>query len=305
MRIFITGASGFVGTNLCLKLKKDSDIQIIRPNKTELNLIDRYKTINSIERLNPDVIIHLAGTVGGILANQQRPATFIEENLLMGMNVIAAAQNINTKLIMLSTTCCYPKYTPVPFKEEDIWNGYPEETNAPYGIAKRTLVEVLSAYKKQYDYNSIVLILTNLTGPFDNFDPLTSHVIPAIILKIDQAIKNKDNRINIWGTGNASRDFLYVEDCADAIIKSIHYQNQIDGPINIGSGEEIKIRDLVNLICKIMGFDGTIVYEPNKPDGQPRRCLDITRAKEILGFEPKTSLEEGLTKTIKWYYENY
>jgi len=227
------------------------------------------------------------------------------DNLCMGMNLIESCRKYRKlkKFVMVGTVCAYPKFTPVPFKEEDLWNGYPEETNAPYGIAKKALMELLIAYKKQYDFNAVNLIPVNMYGPNDNFNPAISHVIPALILKIDRAMHVGKKEIELWGTGEASREFLYVDDCADAIVQSLGVDITPD-PINIGTGREIKIKDLITRLAKIMGYEGNIKFNSNFPDGQPRRCLDTTRAHEAFGFKAKTDLHNGLRETVSWYHRN-
>jgi len=249
-------------------------------------------------------VVHAAGSVGGIGANKDNPGKFLYDNLIMGTHMIQEAKSRNlSKFIMLGTVCSYPKFASVPFKEEDIWLGYPEETNAPYGIAKKTLMKMVETYNEQYGFRGVNLIPVNMYGPHDHFNLTTSHVIPALILKIKTAINNKHSSITVWGSGSVSREFLYVEDLARAIELSIE-TNVGPSPINIGTGSEISIKDLVNLIADLMGYQGKIIYDSSKPDGQPRRCLDTSKAKKLLGFEAKIGLEEGLKKTIKWYEES-
>ena len=307
MKVLVTGASGFVGKNLCKKLYElacctnKPHYDIYTPSSSICNLMDPYKVGDFFEDIKPDVVIHLAATVGGIGANQERPADFIHNNLIMGLNVIETSCSHNVdKLIMLGSVCMYPKYCEVPFIEEDIWSGYPEETNAPYGIAKKTLMETGIAYRKQYGLNVVNLIPVNMFGPHDTFNTTTSHVIPALIMKIQEAIDSNSPAIEVWGTGNATREFLYIEDCVDAIIKAIHI-NCGPEPINIGTGQEIRIDELVNLLCHHMGYKGNKVYDTSKPDGQPRRCLNVHLAQSLLGFKAQIGLEDGLQKTIGWY----
>ena len=306
MKILLTGGTGFLGTNLTKILQEtfgNSNVRSISSKPYDLR--KSRCTDNIISRCVPDVIIHTAGSVGGIGANQQNPGKFMYDNLIMGTNIIHSAMKAKVpKFILLGTVCAYPKFTPVPFKEEDLWNGYPEETNAPYGIAKKTLMRLVEAYHEQYHFNGVNLIPVNMYGPHDHFNLTSSHVIPALILKVYQAIENNDPSITLWGTGEASREFLFVGDCGRAIVSAI--TNDVSPePINIGTGKEIKIKDLVAEIVDIMGYDGEVLYDSSKPDGQPRRCLDVSRAKERLGFEAEIDLREGLERTIKWYMENH
>lgn len=306
MKVLVTGGGGFVGQNLYPRLYNlFEEENVFHPAKHVFDLRKQDHCRAMVTYLKPDVVIHLAGTVGGIAANKENPGKFMYDNLIMGANLIhECMKNRIDKFIMLGTVCSYPKFTPVPFKESDFWNGYPEETNAPYGIAKKTLIEMLIAYRKQYGFKSNVLVPCNMYGPFDHFNLTTSHVIPALIMKVDTAIKNNDPSITVWGTGEASREFLYVEDCVEAIMRSIQIDTDSQ-PINIGTGEETKIVDLIETICDIMGYTGTIFFDSSKPDGQPRRSLDVSRAKEVLNFTAKTKLHEGLEKTIKWYKEEW
>ena len=314
MKILLTGANGFLGHNLVdyyEKLSKDYTLvgissQFRRHSKLggwhcDLRKQDACKSM--LQSIKPDVVIHAAGTVGGIGANKENPGKFMYENLIMGANMIheAMEQKIS-KFILLGTVCAYPKHTPVPFKEEELWNGYPEETNAPYGIAKKSLMKLVETYHEQYGMNGVNLIPVNMYGPYDHFNLTSSHVIPALILKVHQAIKANNKSITLWGTGKASREFLYAADCAEAIQLAIETDVSPE-PMNIGTGKEIKICDLMENICDIMGYDGEILYDTNKPDGQPRRCLDTSKARELLGFEAKTPLKDGLTHTIKWFKE--
>lgn len=305
MRILITGGTGFLGSNMIGRFYEAfGEENVLHPGSEVFDLRSQTHCKSLITYVRPDIVIHAAGTVGGIGANKDNPGRFMYDNLIMGANIIDECRlNHVDKLIMLGTVCSYPKHTPVPFKEADFWNGYPEETNAPYGIAKKTLIEMLIAYRKQYGFKSNVLVPSNMYGPYDHFNLTTSHVIPALIMKVDAAIKNGEDSISVWGTGEASREFLYVDDCVDAIIRAM--QTDTDSqPINIGTGQETKIVDLIAMICDIMGYSGSIIFDTTKPDGQPRRCLDVSQAKEVLNFTAKTSLREGLEKTIKWYKEN-
>lgn len=251
-----------------------------------------------------DIVIHLAGNVGGIGYNREYPGSLFYDNITMGINLIEAARKNNVKkFVCIGTICAYPKYTPVPFREENLWNGYPEETNAPYGIAKKALLVMLQAYKQQYGFNGIYLLPVNMYGPGDNFEPEKSHVIPALIRKIAEAKERGDNKIIVWGTGKASREFLYVEDAAEGIVLATEKYNKSD-PVNLGAGFEITIKELVYLLTKLMDFKGKIIWDKTKPDGQPRRMLDTSKAYKEFGFRARTPFEEGLKKTIAWYYEN-
>ena len=298
MKILLTGSSGFLGQNLKPILEENYDVVGVNSG---LDLRSSTKAQYVVEKHNPDVIVHAAGSVGGIGANKENPGKFMYDNLAMGMNIIEAARRYRTpKLILLGTVCSYPKHTPVPFKEEELWNGYPEETNAPYGIAKKALMRLVEAYHEQYGMNAVNLIPVNMYGPHDHFNLTSSHVIPALILKVYNAIKSGDKTIELWGSGQASREFLFAPDCAEAIKLAIKKYVSPE-PINIGTGKEIKICDLITEIVDQMGYEGEMIYDSSKPDGQPRRCLDTSRAKERLGFEAKTNFKEGLSKTIEWF----
>jgi len=307
--ILVTGGRGFLGKALCRLLQSHNYKNVVAlpgSNQTpSLNLTSKVYVEHIFRCYKPDIVIHLAARVGGIGANKENPGTFFYENMAMGLNVIEEARLRNCKKFLLtSTVCSYPKHTPVPFKESDIWNGYPEETNAPYGIAKKALMEMLSAYRNQYGFNGITLIPVNMYGPEDNFNTISSHVIPALILKIQRAIDVFSGHIDVWGTGEASREFLYVEDCAIAILKALEVYNEPD-PVNLGTGEEIKIKDLVKILCDLMGYSGKVVFDSSKPDGQPRRCLDTGLAEDKFGFIANTKLETGLKNTIGWFRECY
>ena len=300
MKILLTGSTGFLGQNLKPVLSEDYKVQGFQSSYWDLRC--QKTCYQALNHFRPDVIVHAAGSVGGILANRDNPGKFMYENLIMGANLIEAARTKGVKkFILLGTVCAYPKHTPVPFKEEELWNGYPEETNAPYGIAKKTLMRLVEAYHEQYDFNGVNLIPVNMYGPYDHFNLTSSHVIPALILKFYEAIKSGED-VTLWGTGEASREFLYAPDCAEAIKLAV--QNDVGPePINIGTGKEIKIIDLAETIADLMGFNGTIFFDSSKPDGQPRRCLDTTRAKERLGFEATTDLKTGLNTTIEWFWK--
>lgn len=303
MRVLVTGATGFLGKNLIEYLPNylDRDYRISGIGSMNYDLRNQHACRKALEYYNPDVIVHAAGTVGGIGANKENPGRFMYDNLIMGANLIEEARKqMVPKFVLLGTVCAYPKHTEVPFNELDIWNGYPEETNAPYGIAKKTLMRLLQSYGEQYGMRGANLVPVNMYGPYDHFNLTSSHVIPALILKVYNALKNGEREINIWGTGKASREFLYAPDCAEAIAMAIKKDVTLE-PINIGTGREIKIADLVTEIVEQMGYEGSVRYDETKPDGQPRRCLDTSKAKSLLGFEAKTDLQTGLKQTIEWF----
>lgn len=304
-KILLTGGAGFLGQyvlqELIKKGVKKENIFIPRSKTCDLKILEDVKKAVK----GKDIIIHLAGVVGGIGFNKKNPGKMVYENLLIGLHLFEQARLAGAKkFVAIGTVCCYPKFTPVPFKEEDLWNGYPEETNAPYGLAKKMLLVMSKAYRKQYGFNSIFLLPVNLYGPGDNFDPQSSHVIPALIRKIAQAKKNKKKAVTVWGTGKPTREFLYVEDCAKAIVMATEKYNKQD-PVNIGSGFEISIKKLTEFIANLIDYRGRIIWDKSKPDGQPRRCLDITRAEQEFGFKPRTNFKEGLIKTIKWFYDKH
>lgn len=310
-RIVVTGGEGFLGRHLIEQLKKKNPKAIIIPSIERYDLREKEAVIALYEDAKADVVIHLAAVVGGIGANQANPGKFFYDNAVMGIQLIEYARRYKIeKFVTIGTICAYPKYTPVPFKEDDIWNGYPEETNAPYGLAKKMLLVQSQAYRKQYGFNAIYLLMVNLYGPGDNFDLEKSHVIPALIRKCLEAMKNsksgegKDSVITVWGTGKVTREFLYVEDAAEAILLATEKYNKPE-PVNIGAGFEISIRDLVMKIVNLTGYKGKIVWDHSRSDGQPRRCLDVTRAYKEFGFKAKTSFEQGLKKTIEWYKKVY
>ena len=300
-KISITGGKGFLGSHLIRKMRERGYANIAIGDLPEYNLVD----INDIKRFYdetmPDIVVHLAAKVGGIGFNQENPASLFYENAMMGIQLIHEGylRKID-KFVALGTICAYPKFTPVPFKEDDIWNGYPEETNAPYGLAKKMMLVQSQAYRQQYGFNSIFLLPVNLYGPGDNFNPQSSHVIPALIKKCVDAKRHDDKEIVAWGTGTATREFFYVEDAAEAIILAMENYNKSE-PVNIGAGFEISIRDLTEMIVELTGFTGKIAWDATQPDGQPRRMLDTTRARNEFGFQAKTDFREGLQKTIAWY----
>jgi len=301
-RILVTGGSGFLGKHVVQKLN-GNDISI--PRSKQYDLSKESDVIRCLEDYQPEIIIHLAAEVGGIGINQEKPGTFYYKNLMMGAMLMEHSKRKNIeKFVSIGTICSYPKFTEVPFKEEDIWKGYPEETNAPYGLAKKMMIVQSQAYRKEFNFNSICLLPVNLYGPGDNFNLKTSHVIPAIIKKCVRAIQNGDKYIECWGDGTPTREFLYVEDAAEAIIEATKIYNSSE-PVNIGSGFEIPIKDLTNMIATETGFTGEIVWNTSKPNGQQRRCLDTQKAKEYFGFKAKTTLEEGIKKTIEWYKSEY
>ncbi len=303
-KVIVTGGNGFLGSFVVDELKKRDCNNIFVPRSSEYNLVEMEAVRRLYKDASPDIVIHLAAKVGGIGANRKNPGSFFYDNLMMGAQLMETGRLFGIeKFVTLGTICSYPKFTPVPFKEEDLWNGYPEETNAPYGLAKKMLLVQSQSYRQQYGFNSICLFPVNLYGPRDNFDPETSHVIPALIKKCFDAINSNKKNIEIWGTGNATREFLYVEDCAEAILLAAEKYNKSE-PVNIGIGSEISIKDLVQLICRLTGFKGEIVWDASKPDGQPRRCLDVKRAFNEFGFKAATDLENGLRKTIDWYKGN-
>jgi GDP-L-fucose synthase len=301
MRITVTGGKGFLGKHLISHLQDKSYQDIAIADLPEYNLIRLDDIQRMYETTKPDIVIHLAAKVGGIGFNQENPASLFYDNIMMGIQLIheGCMRRID-KFVALGTICAYPKFTPVPFKEEDLWNGYPEETNASYGLAKKMMLVQSQAYRQQYGFNSIFLLPVNLYGPGDNFDPRSSHVIPALIKKCIDAKREGAKEIIVWGTGKATREFFYVEDAAEAIIQAMERYDSSD-PVNIGAGFEISIRDLVGLIVELTGFDGRVVWDETMPDGQPRRMLDTTKARQAFGFKAQTDFREGLRKTIDWY----
>jgi len=300
-RVVVTGGAGFLGRRVVDLLRLKNCKRIIVPRSANYNLVYLNEIKRFLKKAKPDVILHLAAVVGGIGANRDNPGKFFYDNLMMGVQLMDQARILGIeKFIGVGTICAYPKVLKVPFKEKDLWTGYPEETNAPYGLAKKMLLVQAQAYRQQYGFNSIYLLPVNLYGPEDNFLPKTSHVIPALIKKCFDAKINSEKSITVWGTGEATREFLYVDDAARGIVLASQHYNKAD-PVNIGAGFEISIKDLVKLIVKLTGFKGEIIWDKSKPDGQPRRCLDISRAKKEFGFQAKVSLELGIKRTIAWY----
>lgn len=302
--ICVTGGDGFLGRHLVRKMQQQGYTSIFVPKIEDYDLIKLEDIKRMYDDSDADVVIHLAAVVGGIGANRENPGKFFYDNAIMGIQLIEEARLRNiSKFVILGTICAYPKFTPVPFKEENLWNGYPEETNAPYGLAKKMLLVQSQAYREQYDFNSIYLLPVNLYGPGDNFDPKSSHVIPALIKKCIDANEQGLDHITVWGTGKATREFFYVEDAAEAIILSTEKYNS-SAPVNLGAGFEISIIDLIELIIELTGFKGKINWDTSKPDGQPRRMLDIKRAEKGFGFKSKTGFREGLKRTVN-YYKNH
>ena len=302
-RICVTGGAGFLGTHLIADLKKRGAKDIFIPTIEDYNLVDPAAIKRMLADSDPDVIIHLAAHVGGIGANLAHPAEFFYDNLMMGVQLMHQAYERGVdKFVAIGTVCAYPKFTPVPFKEEDLWKGYPEETNAPYGLAKKMLMVQSQAYRDQYGFNSIFLLPVNLYGPGDNFDPRSSHVIPALIRKCVEARENGDDHIIVWGDGSPTREFIYVKDAARGIALATGHYNKSE-PVNLGSGFEISIKDLAEKIASLTGFEGDLVWDTSKPNGQPRRALDTSKAKEEFGFEAQTDFDEGLEATVNWYLQ--
>lgn len=303
-RVVVTGGAGFLGRYIVEGLQKRGCKNILVPNIEDYDLVDLGDIVRMYDDMRPDIVIHLAAVVGGIGANREHPGEFFYKNLMMGVQLIEQGRIRNVeKFVAIGTVCAYPKFTPVPFKEDDLWNGYPEETNAPYGLAKKMLLVQSQSYRAEYGFNSIFLLPVNLYGPGDNFDPKSSHVIPALIKKCVDAIESGADYIECWGTGSPSREFIYVADAAEGILLATERYNGAE-PINIGAGFEITIKELVEKIAKITGFKGEIRWDSSKPDGQPRRRLDVSRARKHFGFAAKTTFDEGLKATIDWYKAN-
>ena len=303
-RVLVTGGAGFLGSFLCPMLEeRGADVYI--PRHRDFDLTEQADVRRLLIESRPDTVIHLAAEVGGIGANRENPGRFFYANAAMGVNLIEESRRLGVqKFVQTGTVCAYPKFTSVPFKEDDLWEGYPEETNAPYGVAKKMLLVMLQGYREQYEFNGIYLLPVNLYGPRDNFDLQSSHVIPALIRKFVSARNTGADTVDVWGTGSASREFLYVEDAAKAITLATE-EYESPEPVNIGAGREVTIRDLVEMIAQLVGFEGKIRWDTSKPDGQPRRMLDTSRAKESFGFEAEIDLEDGLRRTIEWWQDNH
>jgi len=304
-RVVVTGGAGFLGTHVVDRLRQVGVENVFVPRSAAYDLV----TMDGVQRLYddaaPDLVIHLAAVVGGIGANRSNPGKYFYENLVMGAQMIEAGRQFGVKkFVAIGTVCSYPKFAPVPFHEDDIWNGYPEETNAPYGLAKKMMLVQAQGYREQYGMNSVYLIPVNLYGPGDNFDLETSHVIPALIRRCVTAVSTGADEISCWGTGSATREFLHVRDCAEGIVKATWEYNDPD-PVNLGTGQEISIRDLVETVAQVCGFDGRITWDASKPDGQPRRRLDTTRATSKFGWTARIPFEEGLEETAQWYREHH
>ncbi len=302
--MLVTGGAGFFGSFVVEGLKARGAASVVVPRSREYNLVDREACRRAIMDSKPDVVFHLAARVGGIGANRDAPGMFLFENAMMGLQMLEECRLANVaKAVITGTICAYPKFAPVPFREEDLWNGYPEETNAPYGIAKKLLLVQSAAYREQYGFNSIVLFPVNMYGPRDNFDLRTSHVIPAMIRKFVTARDEGKPEVTLWGDGTPTREFLYVEDAAEGMILAAEQYDSSE-PVNVGSGNEISIRDLANEVAKATGFTGELAWDTSQPNGQPRRRLDVTRARERFGWVAKTSFADGLARTVAWYLEH-
>jgi GDP-L-fucose synthase len=302
-RVAVTGGAGFLGTHVVAALESRGCRHIVVPRKSEYDLTREDAVVRFYADHRPDVVLHLAAVVGGIGANRENPGRFFYDNLIMGALTMEHARLSGVKkYVAIGTICCYPKFTPVPFREEELWNGYPEETNAPYGLAKKMLAVQSQAYRDQYGFNSIFLLPVNLYGPGDNFDPASSHVIPALVRKFVEAQERGDRQVVVWGDGTATREFLYVTDAAEGILLAAERYDGSD-PVNLGAGFEISIRELAHKIAALTGFTGDLTWDTAKPNGQPRRCLDVSRAEQLFGFRATTSFDAGLKTTVEWYLQ--
>lgn len=300
-RVLVTGGSGFLGSHVCERLRERGCATVLAPRSAECDLRERAQIDRTLAELKPQAIIHLAAVVGGIGANREAPGRFLYENAIMGLELMEAARRHGVaKFLMAGTICSYPKFTPVPFKEDDLWIGYPEETNAPYGLAKKLVMVQGDAYRRQYGMNVVTMMMVNLYGPRDNFAPQSSHVIPALIRKCEEARLTGADHIDVWGDGTATREFLFVRDAAEALVLGLEKYDDPD-PINVGTGSEMTIRELVTQVAAATGFAGEIRWDPTKPNGQPRRCLDVTRIRERLGWTARTTFADGLAQAIAWY----
>ncbi|MDH7569245.1 MAG: GDP-L-fucose synthase [Armatimonadota bacterium] len=303
-RVVVTGGAGFLGSFVVEKLRERGCRSVFVPRSKEYDLRDRDAIVRLYEKARPHVVIHLAAVVGGIGANRANPGRFFYDNAIMGIQLMEYARQFGVeKFVAVGTICAYPKFTPVPFKEDDLWNGYPEETNAPYGLAKKMMLVQAQAYRAQYGFNAIYLLPVNLYGPRDNFDLESSHVIPALIRKCHQAKERREGRIVLWGDGSPTREFLYVEDAAEGLLLATERYNGPE-PVNLGTGEEVTIRDLAAMIAAEVGFEGEIFWDTSRPNGQPRRCLDVSRAQKYFGFRATHRLADGIPKTVAWFLEN-
>jgi len=303
--LLVTGGAGFLGTAVCARLREKQPAALFVPRSQDFDLRRREEIERVLDWSQPEVVLHLAAVVGGIGANRQNPGRYFYDNAMMGIQLMEECRLRGVeKYVQVGTICSYPKFTPIPFKEQDLWGGYPEETNAPYGLAKKMLLVQAQAYRAQYGLNAITLLPVNLYGPRDNFDLRTSHVIPALIRKMIEAQEAGLDEMEAWGTGSASREFLYVEDAAEGLLAATEHYND-EAPVNLGSGQEITIRDLVALLAELTEFRGRIRWNTSAPDGQPRRCLDVSRARETFGFQASTPLRTGLARTVAWYREQY